>query len=147
MTLWQKIVWPVVAILKADANKTTAAATVVLALATLILAVISIFSLERTEVITKQSERAWVSPLIATLGQPLEEDKVIRTTVFFANSGKQPAFDVVFAQENGVVKEPMINTRLASVLSRSVLSANSRGQTWPICGQITNWRVSGQTTP
>ena len=90
----------------AHPGEATAIGTAILAVATLILAVVAIVTLRQTEYITKQSERAWLSPVAGLLQQPFEVDKVIRIAVAFTNTGREPAFDVTYAQENAIVKAP-----------------------------------------
>ena len=102
----RKVIDRPIAAIVANPSEATAVGTVILAIATLILAVIAIVTLERTEAITKQAERAWISPMGALLQENIEENKPIRFVFFFTNTGKQPAFDVVFRQQNAVIRAP-----------------------------------------
>ena len=77
-----------------------------IAIATIILAIVAICTLVRNEITTRRSERAWISVLGATLGAPLEEGKPIRFTVIFQNTGKQPAIDLAFNNQNAVITAP-----------------------------------------
>jgi len=105
----QKLYRPIAILGKASADHLTAWSTVVLALATLLLAVIAIVTLQRTEAITKQGERAWISPITILPSLPLKENEVIHFSLVLSNTGKQPALGVTFAQQNGVVKAPPID--------------------------------------
>jgi hypothetical protein len=104
--IWRDKLYRPIAVIVAHPHEATAIGTAILAIATLILAVIAIVTMERAEAITKQAERAWLSPMGAILQQIIEEDKPISFDLFFQNSGKQPAFDVVFRQQNAIIKAP-----------------------------------------
>jgi hypothetical protein len=107
MTSWrEKFINRPISAIVANPSEATAIGTVILAIATLILAVIAIVTLERTEAITKQAERAWISPLGVVLQENIEENKPIRFVLLFTNTGKQPAFDVVFRHQNAVIRAP-----------------------------------------
>jgi hypothetical protein len=77
-----------------------------IAIATIILAIVAICTLVRNEITTRRSERAWISVLGAALGAPLEEGKTIRFNVLFQNTGKQPAIDLAFNNQNAVITAP-----------------------------------------
>lgn len=76
------------------------------AIATIFLVAVGIWGVVETKHSLMLSERAWISPINANLVAPIEEGKVIRFQVVFINSGKEPAINIAYSSQNGVIKAP-----------------------------------------
>ena len=66
----------------------------ILAFATILLVMISYWTLVDLGVTLERSERAWVGPIDVKLDGALQKDKEVKITVSVRNTGREPAIDV-----------------------------------------------------